>query len=530
VELDNLLVPEDTWGARLLALNKVSPEVPDRKQFRSILIQSPIIKLLEARFLPKLQKYMKDDLVKSQTGFVPGTGIQVNLERAIQRVTMRTNHAIRKMNVFGLFIDFSNAFNCVPHSLLFSKLRTKKILEEEEIEFLEQLYARYEIRVGDEKFRANCGVAQGSVISPALFNIFIEDLAIDLRDKIGIDLDDIMMYADDILTLCTSITQLKNAIILIENWCSRNGMLLNKSKSGIITFSPRRALSIPLMRLEKIKETRHRKYRTRKPIVKRNLRVTHSEWVPATKDILGIPVCSKYKYLGAFLTPKLSCKPQFTLIKRKATFLLAKFAPYLNAATAEGKKDVFQTFIMPLFNPTLILLHYEPSTTHKERLARIWRTIFKNVLGLTKRTSSELVMEMIGKGLSDLAKSVSATNSFKWESRKTNNTTLPEPKEKLLNTLRGIPNSWIDLINSQYRRCPLCRDKDKFYSANRWHLKYKHDISLPSVLKVWRTEILPIVEDMKLSKAQVKELVTPIIKERLHDFHNSTNSDKNLAI
>lgn len=521
IELDTFLKPEDTWGARLLALNKVSPNAPNRKQFRPIMIQSPLIKLLEARFLPKLQKYMNEGLVKSQTGFVPGTGIQVNLQRTLQRITMRTNGPKHKKFTYGLFIDFSNAFNSVPHTLLFRKLRAKGILEEEEIEFLEQLYSRYVIRIGDESFKANCGVAQGSVISPALFNIFIEDLAYELQDKAKIHLDDIMMYADDILTLCTSINQLKDAIQIIEDWCNRNGMFLNKSKSGIVCFSPRHAVNIPLMKLQKTKEKRLKKYKTKGQATKTELDIVHSEWVPAVKDISGIPVCSKYKYLGTYLTPKLTCKPQLVQIKRKAAFLQTKFAPYLNIASAEGRKDIFLTFIMPLFNPVLVLLNFEPSSVEKEVLNRLRRNLFKNMLGLSKRTGSKLVMEMIGKELDDVAKEVSSSNSAKWNKRKGNEEQNMQ-REPTLNTLRGIPNSWVKLINSQYKRCPLCKENDKYSSANRWHLKYKHNISLPNVLRIWRSEILPLVTDKNLSKEEINKLISPLITERLLEFERTT--------
>ncbi len=88
----------------------------------------------------------------------------------------------------------SNAYNSVPHTLLFQKLRKLKVLEEDELDFLEQLYCRYHIKIGTSAFRPNKGVAQGSVISPALFDIFISDLAEELKQKVGLHMEDIMMY------------------------------------------------------------------------------------------------------------------------------------------------------------------------------------------------------------------------------------------------------------------------------------------------------------------------------------------------
>ena len=88
---------------------------------------------------------MVDKLTPCQTGFIPRMGIQVNLVRTIYRIheTMEGNR-----NTYGLFIDFANAYNTVPHTLLFKKLRDKKCLEENEVSYLEALYSRYRIRIG----------------------------------------------------------------------------------------------------------------------------------------------------------------------------------------------------------------------------------------------------------------------------------------------------------------------------------------------------------------------------------------------
>ena len=101
------------------------------------------------------------------------------------------------------------------------------MLPEEEKQFLEQIYARLRIRIAKHLIRPNRGVAQGPIISPSLFNIFIEDLSNELQDKAGINIDDLLFYAVDLLTLCASKEQLRKTRQIIKKWSSENGMALN---------------------------------------------------------------------------------------------------------------------------------------------------------------------------------------------------------------------------------------------------------------------------------------------------------------
>ena len=67
----------------------------------------------------------------------------------------------------------------------------------------------------------------------------------EIRQKVGINLEDLLYYADDVLVLCMNPDQLKNCIKVIEEWCRENGMTLNKKKSGIVIFTRRRKRKVP---------------------------------------------------------------------------------------------------------------------------------------------------------------------------------------------------------------------------------------------------------------------------------------------
>ena len=479
--LDELEDFGPSWDARLVPLNKIFPETPNRKQMRPIVIQSPLIKLLEARFLTKLQTYLTQKLDRSQTGFVKGMGTQVNLWRAIKRINIRTAD---NKPVFGLFIDFSNAYNSVPHTLLFKKLQTKNIFEENELQFLKCLYARYRIKIGNTSFRTNKGVAQGSILSPALFNIFLEDLSEELRRNADINLEDLLLYADDILVLTTSPTQLSKAIQIIEDWCQRNGMELNKNKSGIVIFTNKMMKDVPLM----------------KRMQKSSKNKTH--WAPAIETFKGIPVAMTYKYLGTILHSTLSINPQLTHIKKKSNHMFVKLYPYLQNASAEGRRDMWQTLTAPLFNATLSLLDAEPTKSGTKNVLLIWRKTFKQFMMIPKRTPTILINEMINKDLLYLSKINAINNIIKWQSRRSSlegvrHITIP----RFPNPLKGIPNLWCQLLKTQYQACKECLKRKTFRLASSWHRLYAHNQRSKPALKIWNNEIL-LENDEKIKRKQ----------------------------
>ena len=476
-DLDNLSGFEKTWEYRLCALNKVFPKTPNRFEMRPINIGSPILKALEARFLPKLKAYLRDKLDRAQTGFVDGMGIFVNLQRAVKRIQLRTNGE-RKQFCYGLFIDYANAYNLVPHKLLFEKLRAKKVMLEEEINFLEQIYARIKIRIGKHTIHPNRGVAQGSILSPALFNIFIEDLSTELQQKAQISLEDLMFYADDLLALCSSQAQLRKAIEIIKNWSKENGMVLNAKKSGIVVFANYLSQKIPFMKPDK------QERKQGEPLI----------WIPSTKEFDGIPICTKYKYLGTWLDNKLSVQPQIDHIKKKSGHILTRLYPYLRNASAEGRRDMWTTMIKPLFGALFPLLGVAQTKRALNQCLVLWKSTFKSMMLLPRRTPSILVSWMIGKELMEICNEYEKSSSIKWTARKLFKSFLSVSSFNRSNLVQGVPNTWCDIIKKQLSPCKLCLSKgikNKILSSD--HLYLAHGVAIPSLRKIFNGVITPIL-------------------------------------
>jgi len=376
-------------------------------------------------------------MLPCQTGFIPNMGTNVNLIRAIEQIRKRTDQG---RIIYGLFLDYANAYNSIPHVLLFKKLRQKNCLTEEEIEYLENLYSWYHVRLGKNIFRVNKGVAQGSIISPALFNIFIEDFGQELVNELGLNLDDVLLYADDVLILCSSFDQLTKVINFAESWSRKNGMKLNKSKSAIVPFAPRSAKTIPFLSREE------------NPYSKKK------EWKALDRSVLEIPIKTEYKYLGVVLNFKLLLEPQINYIKKKASWIFIKLYPYLTQASADGRRDMWTLMVAPLFIGLGALMSCEYSVSLLKEAYSIWRNSFKQFLFIPKTTSTEVVYQMIGVDLVELVIKSKKIAQEKWTARKQHTDCLIDETLKIprYNPLIGISNIFCQIIKLEARKCIAC--------------------------------------------------------------------------
>ena len=97
-------------------------------------------------------------------------------------------------------------------------------------------------------FGCPIGVKQGDCLSPTLFAIFINDLALEIKESnIGINLDDhlflnILMYADDIVLLAENEADLQSLLLIVEKWCKEWRLEVNLTKTNILHVRNKRKL------------------------------------------------------------------------------------------------------------------------------------------------------------------------------------------------------------------------------------------------------------------------------------------------
>jgi hypothetical protein len=221
--------------------------------YRPITLTPVISKVFEALLL----RICEGNLVTSdlQFGFKKGIGCP----DVIFSVRTVVNHFVeRGSSVYAATLDLRKAFDSVNHSKLYETLRQAGI-PLPIIDVIRCWYSKMFVTVRwndclSDYFYIPCGVRQGSVISPYLFNLFINVLICQLKlANIGCHIENnfygCFLYADDIIILSPSVLGLQSLLNLCTRICANLHLHFNHEKSYCIVFGKRRVHDIAPMLL-----------------------------------------------------------------------------------------------------------------------------------------------------------------------------------------------------------------------------------------------------------------------------------------
>ena len=131
-----------------------------------------------------------------------------------------------------IYLDFSKAFDRVPHAHLISKLSSYGInglLLKWIKDFLDNRRQRVCVRGSHSNWSSvTSGVPQGSVLGPILFIIYVNDLPEVVTSNLWMFADDSKIYRT--ITSDEDINRLQEDLHNISIWCSKWLMTLNLDK------------------------------------------------------------------------------------------------------------------------------------------------------------------------------------------------------------------------------------------------------------------------------------------------------------
>ena len=237
---DEEQTPED-WAKMLLTPVHKKGDKLDPENYRAISLLSIPGKVFTRVLLNRMNEIVEGFLKDSQFGFRQGRGTVDAIFIIRQTIEKAKEHNVP---LHFNFVDFKSAFDTIWRKALWKMLRsigvTPKI-----VRIIEAIYKNTECAVVingriTEWFKVEVGVRQGCLLSPTLFNIFLEFVMNEVVSakhelKLNNDLATNIRYADDTTLISAIFEKMQMSTKELENACKKFGMKINGSKCKILS-------------------------------------------------------------------------------------------------------------------------------------------------------------------------------------------------------------------------------------------------------------------------------------------------------
>ena len=315
----------------------------DVNNYRPISILPVLSKIIEKHVHDSLIEFLNtfELLHKTQSGFRP----KHSCETALTYMIDSWLKSIYDDEIVGVeMVDFKKAFDLVDHNLLIDKLKRYRLSDMTIKWFSSDLIDRKQkVSISNKlstEERVTNGVPQGSILSPLMFLLLINDLPL-YTDNVKTDLyaDDTTLHEND-----KSISNIKKkrqiALNNLQEWCKNNGMVINTTKTKIMLITTRQ-----------------------KP-----LHITKEE-IELTYNQQTLNHISEDKILGVQVDDHLFFSSHIDKTAKKITsniWLLSRIKDYLNK---EHRVQYYKSFIQPHIDYCNIVW----GTTAQSNLLRLFR-------------------------------------------------------------------------------------------------------------------------------------------------------------
>uniref|UniRef100_A0A6A7FMS9 Pol-like protein n=1 Tax=Hirondellea gigas TaxID=1518452 RepID=A0A6A7FMS9_9CRUS len=359
----NTGLPHQWRECIIFPLLKPGKSSADPLSYRPIALTNCMCKVLEKIINWRLQAFLEHNILVTpcQSGFRAGHSTMdalTRLESAVRECLIRDDFCV------AVFLDIASAFDKVWHYGLLMKIKQMG-LEGNLPRFVQKILSmrKLAVRVNghvSERYPVHSGTPQGSIISPTLFSIMINDIFDSCPAGVHYSL-----YADDGAfwtsgaSLLDCLTLLQDVLDSVQNWSGLWGLEVAPAKTKAIIF------------------TRKRKYN------------------PITLSICNnsIEYVSSFKFLGMVLDKKLSWNFHIAKLKEKCQKdlrLLAIVASNRWGANFSTLKRLYIGLTRPKLEYGGFLLE-TASISNLKILDRIQYAAVRTMLGALRCTNTKIL-------------------------------------------------------------------------------------------------------------------------------------------
>ena len=306
-------VPLDWKTANVVPIYKKGPKhLP--VNYRPVSLTSICSKIMEHILASQITRHLNTHgiLDKNQHGFRPGLSCDTQLIEFVQDL-----HSTMKggKQVDAVVMDFSKAFDKVPHNRLIYKLREYGIDDRTTAWIEHWLSGRSQQvvieGVTSDTVSVTSGVPQGSVLGPILFLIFINDISKDITSTVRLFADDTIIYRS--ISSDADCAILQKDLNALDAWSVEWQMEFHPSKCNVIHIT----------RARRPRETSYSIYGT------------------------ALASVSSVKYLGVEITPDVRWNKHIRSTRNKASGTLSFLQRNLRISSTEVKTRAYQSFVRP---------------------------------------------------------------------------------------------------------------------------------------------------------------------------------------
>lgn len=452
-------IPDNWKKSNIIPIHKSNKSPFLTTSYRPISLTNALCKTMERLVNLRLKLFLdKNHIIDpKQSGFRSGFTSLDGLSRLEN--TIRENQFESKCTI-AIFLDISQAFDSLNHDALLFKIQNINI-DGNLACFIKDFISDRYLRVKNQNlfssyFHTPVGIPQGSVLSPTLFNIFINDLLINEN----IPSLDYSKFADDVAIWVSDYDPIRcfqkaqNTLVAIEKW----------SKKWNLNFSPNKSKAM---------------FFSRKKLPNINLTLNH----------VIIEFVKTYKFLGLVLDRSLTWKPHISHIKQRceSDLRLMRIISYQSwGADFSTLRKLYISLIQSKISYGLFIYNTACKTNFKI-LKTIQTSACRTILGAFRTTRSEhLLVAANIMPVNILSKSLLCKYTVRMVSNKEN-----PIREMLIEYKRPLNPRGL-----QYPP-PLCgRIEDEFRSLS---INYKNLANLPLTLRniTFTLEIFDTLHDKR---------------------------------
>jgi hypothetical protein len=332
-------------------------DASDKGNYRPISLATILAKVLDG----VLNRYLSQNVSLNDAQFGFRSGMSTESAVLCLKHTVRY-YTDRNTPVFACFLDLSKAFEMVSYNILWNKMKTKTDLPPEIINMFRYWYENQSNLVRwageySEEYKMMCGVRQGGLTSPTLFNLYVNGLIEELSSAgVGCSVDGCFInnisYADDMVLLGPSVSSLRTLLSICEKYALTHGLRYNVSKSEVVVFkSGSKTYQIP----------------------------------PITLNGAVLQQVPKFKYLGHWVTENLSDDMDIDRERRALSVRGNMLSRRFVRCSREVKVTLFKSYCQTLYTCNL-WCNYTKKAYNALRVQ--YNNSFRGLLGLHWRCSA----------------------------------------------------------------------------------------------------------------------------------------------